>query len=1054
MRVRRNSPCTPSSSPILCAGVLALSACAADDKTDATTPLDAAYTDLSPDSSELPDASLAERLSSDGDGARDAGVDSQPDVIASPPILCGDKPELPSWAEHSPADNRIVAHCEGEIVASLQAYERGIVRLRYANAPPLRASYAVVQPSPEKDVEMKVGSRGDEAMLCTREWTIAISRDRCRIHADSVDGTRLIDEPSGGGFFRDRAKPKPVTTNLTDPSAVEQDVIGVQRAISSDERFYGFGQRSGLSIDRRGTEMDNWNTDVFVESLGKELFRGYLDDQDPLYESIPFYIGMRDTKAYGVFNDNTFRQRFDVGKKDPQTLRMISFGGELDQYLIAGPSMRDVLRRYTWLTGRPFLPPRWSLGYHQCRWEWVGDCLSTDPTTNKDRVYCSADKVLGVGKTLRDLKIPADGLWLDIQHHDNARTFSWNETLFPNPQKLVADLGSMGFKLTVVSDPAIMVSPGDKKWSVYDEGIAGDFFLKRAGRVFSAWEAGWPRDANSVFPDFSASKVRAWWAGHTAQLVALGVRGIWNDMNEPSAMGLPERSVPNDTVIDGDGVPGTMSEFHNAYGLNEAKATFDGMTKANPARRPFILSRAAYAGQQRYSAVWTGDSPSRWNTLAATFPMMLGMGLSGVVFAGSDVGGYAGAGDDLTDALYARWMQVGSLSPFFRLHTETKGRRQEPWAWTTEVEEVTRQSVGLRYELLPYLYSLFAEAASSGAPILRPMVFEFQDDPMTHALSDQAMLGPWILAAPILKYGLATREVYLPAGRWYEFHSGKVYEGGQQITISTAPDWLPLAALPLFVRQGAIVPRADRMQYSDERPVEPLYLDVYPADQGSDFVLYEDDGDSYAFALGSYAETHYKTRLVSDGSIVESTGRKGSFLPQRSRVVVRIRRVDNNPSEVTIDGSALPRFKQLADLKTPGFYYDENDKALVASIADKPVFHLRAKYKTTELSADAPVRIPIRVRVPQSTPAGSAIHVAVSTAGWTHQPLSAPSADGWATGTIKVERGKWFFYKFTRGTWQSVEKQSDCGNFANRYAQASAKTAVDVTVTAWADHCP
>ncbi|MCA9679562.1 MAG: alpha-glucosidase, partial [Myxococcales bacterium] len=629
------------------------------------------------------------------------------------------------------------------------------------------------------------GGAGAAAELCTP--TLAITVDAaCRVVVRDADGHVLVDDGDDGGL------------------AIDGDGAGVtlrRRALAS-AHYYGLGERTA-GLELRGGAYTLWSTDAYDPALG-----GWRPDADPLYQSIPFVAVLDGGVAHGELIDDTRRLGYDLAAADPTRATVHTPAGAIVEYVIAGPSLREVARRHTAITGRTPLPPRWALGYQQSRWG-----------------YAPASRLTDLATTFRDRGVAADGLWLDIQHLDGFRTFTWDPATFADPAALTAALAADDFALTVIADPGIKVDPG---WAVYDGGVAGDHFLRDDGGAIYQGVV-WPGPA--AFPDFTRAATRAWWGAQVGQLAALGVRGIWLDVNEPTTF--PEggggASVP-DLPVAGDpgaAVAATMDEVHDVYAVLEAQATWEGLRAAAPARRPFVLSRAGASGIQRWAAVWTGDAVSSWDGLGRTLPMLLGMGVSGVPFVGSDVGGYSGGA---TPELFARWLAVGAVSPFCRGHVTTGVPDQEPWAFGAEVEEISRRLLAERYRRLPYLYSLFAEAEASGAPVLRPLVFEFQDDPATATLDDEAMLGPWLLVAPVVEAGATTRAVYLPAGRWLEARSGAVVVGPTTIDVDVT-----LQALPTFVRAGAIVPQWRRGAAiahtgggAGGAPGDVLQLDVVP----------------------------------------------------------------------------------------------------------------------------------------------------------------------------------------------------------------------------------
>lgn len=852
---------------------------------------------------------------------------------------------LPAFA--SVSDGALIARC-GAIEVTARPLVDGMIELRYAEAgAPRRRSFAVLAPLPT-DTAASFGSDAGAASVCTPALALRID-ELCRVRATLANGTVVLDDAQ--------------------PFAVGDRATLVRHA--RPDRVYGLGERTG-GLDKRGRAWTFWNTDAYNPELG-----GWVPDQDPLYQAIPFEVRLAGGVAHGVFTDETRRMVIDLGAADPALDTIAADGARaLTQYVIAGPRMADVVERYTRLTGRPALPPRWALGFHQSRWG-----------------YPDSTVVEAVAARFRSEQIPADAIWLDIQHQRGYRTFTFDEPAFSTA--MIARLAATGFRTIAIADPGIKVDPG---WDVYDGGLAGDHFLHRPdGSVYQG--TAWP--GASVFPDFSRPETRAWWGDHVRSLVDRGVAGIWLDVNEPTTF--PEggggNTVPDDLPAYGDGEPTKLAVLHNAYGLLEAQATFEALAAAG--QQPFVLSRAGYAGIQRYAAVWTGDTPSTWDGLAQTLPMLLGLGVSGVPIVGSDIGGYSG---HATPELYARWLALGSLSAFSRAHVTADAPGQEPWMFTPEVTELARARLGDRYRLLPYLYSLADEAARTGAPLLRPLVWELPDDPAVENLGDEAMLGPSLLVAPIVTEGATGREVYLPAGRWTELHSGAIYDGPATIHAGA-----PLAALPVFARAGAIIPTTDG-------------IDVYPA-APSTFTLVDDDG----------ARTTLELAAEADGARLAITRER----PATGPLVIRVHGVDGDVTAV--DGAT-------------SFTHDRDARTIVATVADAPVIALRFHYDVAVGELRPAVAVTFEVRVPADTPMTQPIHVATSASSWTHAPLSWV-APGVARGTVVLPRGEWFDYKFTRGDWDTVEKLAGCAEAGNRYRFGAPGAQID-TVATWRDRCP
>nr|UXE44843.1 oligosaccharide 4-alpha-D-glucosyltransferase [uncultured bacterium] len=880
------------------------------------------------------------------------------------PVACAaSDPPVPAPSLHCPA-----------FKLEVSAHAPEVMRLTYVpvGAFSPQGSFAVVS---NGTVPLTWTRTCDGWAACTSALSVVVRETDCAVRVLRADGTVLLEDASGPHF------PAP----------------GLSRRLDAQERVYGFGERTG-PLDRRGRTLDGRNTDAYDANLG-----GFRPDGDPLYLPLPFYISLKASAAHGVFTDNTFHTRFAVGTDDARALVLSASDGPLDQYIIDGPTFSQVLERYTELTGRAPLPAQWALGYHQSRWG-----------------YSPASQVLDIATQLRQRQLPADAMWLDIQHMRGFRSFTFDPETFADPPGLTGALAAQGFHTVAIVDPGIKIDPG---WDLYDQGVMQHLFLSAPGAGPFVGQV-WPGDA--VFPDFSSQATRAWWQGLVPRLTSQGVSGIWLDMNEPTSF--EALGVPDTLVADSDGQPSTLAQIHNVYALDEARATFAGLEAARPGQRPFILSRSGFAGIQRYAAVWTGDAVSGWATLAETPAMIAGLGLSGVPWAGSDVGGYSGGA---TPELFARWMQVGSISPFFRGHVTQNVPGQEPWAFGEEVEDISRDVMTARSELLPYWYSLADESARTGAPPLRPLVYEFQDDPLAPDVSDEVMVGPFLLYAPVLSSGATTRRVYLPGGRWFELSSDKAYAAG------SAEVGLTLAALPAFVREGAIVPRRPAQQFAGEKPFDTLSLDLYPSDAATQLTFYDDAGDGAA----AFARTSFRLEPTATGVRLTASARDGSYGGPARSLQLRFHRIDQAPTAVSVSG--------IAD---PVYTWDANGRLLQITLPDAAPLTVEVTYPRALLD-DATTRRTFRVQVPASTPSNVPIFIATSANGW-QQAQMANVSPGVAELALDVPRGEWVFYKFTRGDWNSVEVWPGCAEATNRYAFGQAEPVKDNIVFAWRDLCP
>ncbi len=449
---------------------------------------------------------------------------------------------------------------------------------------------------------------------------------------------------------------------------------------------------------------------------------------------------------------------------------------------------------------------------------------------------------------------------------------------------------------------------------------------------------------------------------------------------------------------------------------------------------------------QRYAAMWTGDVPSTWVGLRQTLPTLLGLGLSGMPFVGSDVGGYSGGA---SPELFARWIALGAVSPFFRGHVTNGVNDQEPWAFGPEVEAIARAHIQERYRRLPYLEALFDEASRTGAPVLRPMIYEFPDEPSLATVEDQAMLGPWLLVAPVSSQGATERRVVMPRGRWLELDSGALHEGPATVTVD-----LTLAALPTFLREGAVLVRAPVRQHSGEPAPTQLDLDLFPADARSVTTLYDDAGDGPPDA--PVARTPLVLQRTGEGMTFDIGAREGSYAPAPRRLDLRVRPVDVAPESVREGERALTRVASDSEAgdRADVWWWDSNDRALRVRVMERPGLRLDARYGRGEAVSRDTVDVSFTVRLPDDTPRDATITVAHSANGWTHVPLRRAPGASLATGTLTVPRGRWFEYKFARGAWESVERYPDCTEARNRYGFGSAWPVRDETVWRWRDRCP
>src|SRR5712692_3052337 len=564
----------------------------------------------------------------------------------------------------------------GAAKVRITAFRDGVFRVRVApNGTFLKDfSWAVIEP-PEPPA-LKIEENQKEIRITAGNVIAAVQRSPLLINfSDAAGNALLADEPSL-------------------PMAWNGPRVRAWTKMPADENYYGLGDKAG-PMNRRNRSFTNWNTDEF----------GWQESSDPLYKTIPFFIGLRNGMAYGLFFDNTHRSVFDFGKESPDYFSFGAEGGELNYYFIAGPDPKKVVEEYTAMTGRSPLPPLWSLGYQQCRYSYYPESRARE-----------------IVKTFRDKKIPADVIYFDIDYQKGYAPFTINREYFPTFEKMIADFRAQGFHAILITDLHIKKDPGHG-YVPYDSGTQNDVFVKNPdGSVYVG--AVWPGD--SVFPDFTLTRTRDWWGGLYKNFVSMGAAGFWNDMNEPAVFLRADKTMPLDTVhrLD-DGTTLDHRSAHNIFGMENVRATYEGLLKLQAGERPFVLTRAAYSGAQRYAATWTGNS-STWNHLKMSTPMLMSMGISGFPLVGDDIGGFAGSP---TPDLLTRWFEVGALNPIDRDHTAKGTADQEPWVHGPEHEAIRRKYIELRYRLMPYLYTGIEETARTGLPLMRPLFLEYPQAP-------------------------------------------------------------------------------------------------------------------------------------------------------------------------------------------------------------------------------------------------------------------------------------------------------------------------------------
>jgi len=705
-------------------------------------------------------------------------------------------------------DNGVTFLTEDDCQLRIELLTPKIIRFRYAVRSffPPYFSYAIDPEFANEVVQYKVGEASDKYMIKTDLLSIEVSKDKLLVSVYDREGN-LLSADEKGFHWEDNHH--------------GGEVVKMSKTALKGEAFYGLGDKTTVQ-NLRGKRFENWGSDVF----------GYKASTDPLYKNINLYYSFHEEKTYGIYFDNSFRCYYVIGKEREKIVSFWADGGEMDYYFLYGEDLLDTSCQYTKLTGTPEMPPLWALGYQQCKWS-----------------YYPESTVREVADKMRELEIPCDAIYLDIDYMDGFRCFTWDKERFPQPKKMVVDLKNDGFKTIAIIDPGIKI---DMDYEIFKEGLANGYFCRRMDGPYMQGKV-WPGEC--YFPDFTNPEVRTWWAGLFEDLIGnIGLAGIWNDMNEPAVFDVPSKTFPDDVRHEYDGHSCSHRKAHNVYGMQMARSTFEGVKQFSGNKRPLIITRSGFGGMQRYTSTWTGDNIASWEHLYLAHMQTLRLSISGVSFCGSDVGGFI---DQPEGELFVRWIQMAIFHPFFRTHSSGDDGDQEPWSFGAKNTALVRDAISLRYRLLPYMYTCFYQYHRDGLPILKPVIFDSGKTSDVEA-NDEAFLGDHLLYCPVFLKNARTREVYLPEGNWYDYENHKFYEGNRKHVVKS-----PLTKIPFFIREGAVIPTFPVMQYVGEKVVDEVILKVFFKKGGEESYFYMDDQDGNQYKEGAFRYT----KFITDGSL-------------------------------------------------------------------------------------------------------------------------------------------------------------------------------------------
>ena len=777
---------------------------------------------------------------------------------------------------HERLEDGLFLRCDNKAALRITVIENGLIRFRFAPDGLYENdfSYALDETFQPEAPQWDLIEFADGFAIQTATLSVRIIRKGLKVTITHRQSGKILLEDASGFEWMDN-------------HSHGGEVVRMSKKCRANEHFYGLGDKS-CELDIRGKRFSLWGSDTY----------GYGPDTDPLYKNIPFYISILQGRSYGIFFDNSFRTEFDFAHSQHDVTSFMAPGGEMNYYFFHAEAPLEVVALYTRLTGLPELPPLWALGYHQCKWSYYPEA--------EVRTICDE---------FRKQQIPCDSIYLDIDYMDGYRCFTWDPERFPDPKQMVSDLEDIGFKTVAMIDPGLKI---DDDYAVWRDGYEKGYYCRRMDGPVAKGSV-WPGLCH--FPDFTRPEVRDWWADLYKELMDdIGLRGIWNDMNEPAVF--EDGTMPDDVRFSYEGNPCSHRKAHNVYGMQMVRATQEGLRRHGRGRRPFAITRSCYSGTQRFSSAWTGDNVASWEHLKMANRQCQRLATSGMSFVGSDIGGFI---ETPTPELYARWVQLGAFHPFFRTHSSGDHGDQEPWSFGEEARDLAKKAIELRYRMLPLHYTAFWQHATTGVPILRSLPLLDHTAPDTYWRDAEFSVGDHLYVIPAThsdadytdaKTKRTGRTLYLPQGKWFSYWDDSVPE-------ATRKDiWMPLEKdrLPIFVRAGAVLPHWPLQQFVGEIEHPRPELLVWPCEEETTSQWYEDSGDHFFYKDGDFrASTITQT---NDGDIYEiSRSYEGSWSPAYSEILLTPRAYGEIAS-LHCDGTALdadsdgnyhlpPDFKQL-----------------------------------------------------------------------------------------------------------------------------------------------
>ena len=772
---------------------------------------------------------------------------------------------LSDYTSHTAGGNSVEVFA-GNSSLKFTFYKPDIVKVDYA--PTLTTQFdssLVVIRDTTESIAVTVSDFSDSLVIASAGVTIICKKFPLRVSFYSASNKLLLSEPLEGGISSDG------------------DNRIMNFTLDQEDHFYGTGER-GTSLDKRGQVFLSYNSQI----------GGYTSALATMNINIPFFVN---PKGYAIYVEDTYPANFDFGNSNPGKISYTAFGGELSYFVIAADDVPKQLEKYTWLTGRQPLPPRWAFGYIQSKFGYQNEAEARFTV-----------------QTLRLRNIPADAIILDLYWFNNMGDISWDFTNWGDPFAMMSDFLDDGMKTIVITEPYIVEYSTNFQPAVTNNYLATN--SSGAPYLISNW---WSCGCNAGLLDLTNPSARQWWWDKHPSFFGNELRGIWTDLGEPENH--PEGMIH---------YLGSRNKVHNIFNLLWAETIFNGFNSFRPNRRLFNLTRSGYAGIQRYGVIpWSGDVGKSFGGLSVQLPMLLNMGMSGLGYHNSDIGGFCCG--FTTPELYIRWMQYGTFCPITRAHGV--GQPTEPWGHGEQAEMISKKFIRLRYKLLPYIYTMAYKNYLTGMPLARPLLFDHPDDNFLYNYSSSYMWGDEILVSPIVTEGAQTKDVYLPAGKWINYWNDEIYDGGSSYNVNA-----PLDEMPIFVKEGSIIPMQPAMNYSDEFPLDTLILDIFPSKTlQAEFTLYEDDGNTLEYQSGSFAETNFTQFFSGETSLqIEISSSAGSFDGKLSERIYlsQLHRVVNKPTAMFKNGYQLPERISYNDLRTNenGYFFDNQKHLLYVQI--------------------------------------------------------------------------------------------------------------------------